>query len=429
MRRTSVFAVFLAAAAGAVPALLVASAGQFADQPFSAFPDHPAIEYSTRATDDPVARLNRRLGEGRARLDTRSPRDLLRSLLDALDVPVESQIVVFSKSSMQARLIAPSNPRTLFFNDSVVVGWVRGGVIEIAAHDPVQGIVFYVLDPGPGTPVRRQDRCLTCHVAVDSLDVPGLLLRSVAAAPDGTLLPHIANFTSDQRNPFEERWAGWYVTGRPSAIRHLGNAPIANRDTRDPVPQALTLPALDDRFATAEYLSRYSDIAALMVFEHQVRMVNLITRIGWEARVWSARPRPDGAATLAGLANELVDYLLFVDEAPLAAPVRGTSGFAEKFAARGPRDRSGRSLRDLDLTTRLMRYRCSYMIYSEAFDALPPDASDAVYRRLWRILSGAERGERYAGLGAAERRAIVEILRETKPGLPGYFRDKRIPPR
>jgi hypothetical protein len=95
------------------------------------------------------------------------------------------------------------------------------------------------------------------------------------------------------------------------------------------------------------------------------------------------------------------------------------------FAARGPRDSRGRSLRDLDLRTRLMRYPCSYLIYSEPFDALPPAAKQAVYARVWAVLSGAVRDGRYDRLTAADRQAVVDILRETKPDLPAYFADGR----
>jgi hypothetical protein len=106
----------------------------------------------------------------------------------------------------------------------------------------------------------------------------------------------------------------------------------------------------------------------------------------------------------------------------LTAPVRGTSGFAERFSAGGPRDRKGRSLYELDLERRLMKYPCSYLIYSPAFDALPPLVKDPIYRRLWELLSGRESDARYrAALSRADRRAIVEILRDTKKDLPRYF--------
>jgi hypothetical protein len=175
-----------------------------------------------------------------------------------------------------------------------------------------------------------------------------------------------------------------------------------------------------------------SDITAQLVFSHQTRMTNLLTRVGWEARAADPSLHPGQAPTpgedarvaamMDGIAREVVDYLLFIDEARLAGQVRGMSGFAERFSASGPRDRRGRSLYELDLTRRLMKYPCSYLIYSAAFDALPPGAKAPIYRRMWQVLSGEEREPRYSSaLALADRQAIVEILRDTKKDLPAYF--------
>jgi hypothetical protein len=158
-----------------------------------------------------------------------------------------------------------------------------------------------------------------------------------------------------------------------------------------------------------------------MVFNHQVQMINLLTRVGWETRFALYDHQDLVARLLQDGSKELVDYLLFIDEAPLGGKIQGSSGFAEKFAARGPRDRTGRSLREFDLERRLMRYPCSYMIYSEAFDGLPAEAKEVIYKRMWQILSGQEKERKYARLSLADRQAIVEILRDTKPGLPDYF--------
>jgi len=158
-----------------------------------------------------------------------------------------------------------------------------------------------------------------------------------------------------------------------------------------------------------------------MVLEHQTHMANLITRMGWESRLAAAEPQPKSQARLQQAATDLVDYLLFVYEVPLPGKVRGSSGFAERFAALGPSDSKGRSLRQLDLDRRLMRYPCSYMIYSDAFDALPESARNLVYRRLWQVLSGQDKDARYARLSPPDRQAILEILRSTKKNLPEFF--------
>jgi hypothetical protein len=381
---------------------------------------HPAIASDSTPSHDPVAELNRKLQNGSAHLTFENGSGYLRSVLQALNVPIESQIAVFSKTSLQLERINPSNPRTLFFNDSVAVGWMGGGMIELAAHDPRQGVKFYTLQQRSVTrPEFAPDTtCLRCHIADASLGVPGMIVRSMYTAPDGSTRLIFGGSFSDHRSPFPERYGGWYVTGDTGAAHHLGNVTIMPEDT----PEALaSAPAIHlDALPIADglYLSRYSDIAALLTFDHQMHMINLITRIGWEARVVSTR---GAGVVLEDAAAEFVDYLLFIDEAPLPSRMRGTSGFYEAFAARGPFDQRGRSLRQLDLDTRLLKYPCSYMIYSEAFDALPAEAKAAIYKRMWQVLSGWG-DKRYARLTPADRRAVVEILRDTKKDLPDYFK-------
>jgi hypothetical protein len=367
-------------------------------------PDDPAIEYSTRPTHDPIAELNRQIQQGQTRLKFDPANGYLRPLLDALGIPVESQMAVFSKTSFQTEGIGPHNPRSVFFNDSVAIAWVRGAwTLEVAAEDPEQGVVFYTVNQMfSEKPVfRRRDDCLTCHNSNNAAGVPGMLVRSVYTARDGKALFQLGSYNTDHSSPMEQRWGGWYVTGKSGGAAHMGQE----------------LASLDGKIDTGGYLSKYSDIVALMVFEHQMRAINLLTRLGWEARYAASRKMalaPDAAVALA-------DYLLFVDEAPLKGRIEGSSGFDRKFAAEGPRDSKGRSLRQFDLERRLMRYPCSYMIYSAAFDALPAGAREAVYQRMWAVLSGKETGERYARLTAGDRQAVIEILRETKPGLPKYF--------
>jgi hypothetical protein len=186
--------------------------------------------------------------------------------------------------------------------------------------------------------------------------------------------------------------------------------------------KTIRLNSLERTFDTRGYLTPYSDIAALMVFEHQMQMTNLLTRVSWETRVAQhGTPLDARRSAIRERVSQLVDYMLLVDEAPIGSKLQGTSGFAEAFSARGPRDGKGRSLRDLDLNTRLFRYPCSYMIYSAQFEHLPADAKAAIYERMWEVLSGKEKDARYRRLSAADRRAIIEILRETKSDVPKYF--------
>ena len=383
-------------------------------------PGHPAIGYPGEA-NDAVARLNRKLQSGEVRLEFEEGTGYLKGLLAALDIPIESQVAVFSGTSLQARIINARNPRTIFFNDSTAVGWMAGGLIEVASLDPKQGANFYLLPQQTTPPLRqlaRDTRCLACHYSTATLGVPGFLVRSIPSSANGMIMPWLGNYTTDHRSPLAERWGGWYVTGRGG--RHLGNAPITDRSLQDVrIDDAnLNVTSLTGRFDAQRYLSPHSDIVALLVFDHQMRMMNLLTRLGWEARI--LEDEGGNGAALNDVVSETVDYMLFVDEAVLEG-ARGTSGFAERFGALGPRDHKGRSLRDLDLQHRLFRYPCSYMIYSEAFDALPQTARNAVYSRLLEVLSGEDTSAKYTHLSPSDRLAILEILRETKKGLPGAF--------
>jgi hypothetical protein len=433
MRRTVLLAGFLT---------FIATAASFAnlDGVFLPGLNHPTIQYYTRPTTDLVAELNRRILNGEVRLKFDGEQGYLRSVLEALNIPVESQIVPFSKTSVQSYRITPKSPRTLFFNDAVTIGWVRGGFIEVAAEDPRQGVHFYTL-PQRAVDVPQfkrgdGDDCLGCHESLDSVGVPGMLVRSFFTAPDGAPIRKLGFSVTDHRTPLAQRWGGWYVTGRSGSIRHMGNAVVTDTDKPDAMvtDDTLNLESLKGKFDTDAYLSPYSDIVALLVFEHQMHMTNLLTRIGWEARVTLFQEQGNKKSEDQTVANpqsldpllrdsakELVDYMLFVDEAPLADKIQGTSGFSQKFSEQGPFDSRGRSLRQFDLQHRLMRYPCSYMIYSEAFAALPPEAKAAIYKRMWEILSGKEKDKKYARLSRDDRKAIVDILRETDKGLPDYF--------
>jgi hypothetical protein len=381
---------------------------------------HPSVNYLNGPTSDPVARLNAKLKSGALTLEAAGMSGYLRSVLDALDVPIESQMLVFSKTSFQQSRIGPQNPRAIYFNDEVSVGWVRGGdVLEFAAQDPTQGTVFYTL-PQPGTgPVefrRNNTSCVQCHSSEATNYVPGMFIGSVYPQKDG-MPAYGPAYLTDHRTPFDLRWGGWYVTGTHSG-RHLGNAVVTDPNNLESMATLATshVRSLEGRFELDGYPSAESDLVALLVIEHQAYMSSLITRIGWEARIGSAAGRQ-----LTAAAAELVDYMLFVDEAPLPDHVEGSTRFAAVFQAKGPRDQKGRSLRDLQLNGRLMKYPCSYLIYSPAFDALPAAAKDVIYQRLWEVLSDVDQSPRYDKLTFADRQAIIEILRATKSDLPDYF--------
>jgi hypothetical protein len=404
--------------------------------------DREPIRYATAPADNAVSRLQKRIDAGETLLAHEDHFGYLRPLLRELNVPVSSQALVFSKTSFQRDRIAPRSPRAVYFGDDAYVGFCQGGeVLEVSAVDPRLGAVFYTLDQrGAGRPrfVRQTDNCVICHASSLNQGLPGHVVRSLYVDEGGLPLLSLGGYRTDHTSPLAQRWGGWYVTGTVGGQGHLGNLVLTEDNPRLPVDNAAgrNVTDLRGRFRTAGYLSPHSDIVALMVLEHQTEMHNRIARatlqtrlaLYEEADINRALGRPadyrseSTARRIAAAGDSLVQYLLFSGEAALAGPVAGTSHFAREFAARGPRDRRGRSLRDFDLQTRLFRHPCSYLVYSPAFDAMPRPVKDHVLRRTWEVLTGKDAGAEYAHLSAADRRAVLEILLDTKPGLPPYWR-------
>jgi hypothetical protein len=339
-----------------------------------------------QAAGDPVARLIDRLAHGHAALEyAANGMGYLPSLLDELDLNPDSQALVFAKNSFQANRISSANPRAIYFNDNVSVGFIPGGdLIEFAALDPKKGVVFYTLDARNASKPDFQGCNTSCH----GLNDTAVLLVQSGSRP------------TDHRTPLAERWGGWFISGAPESLQHRGALP-------------------DGKFDAAKYPVPTSDIVALMTLEHQTRLTTLMMGVNRQARAIA-----EGKMNVEWLdtaADQLVTYMLFANEAPLPAPVKGASSFSETFGQRGPRDQQGRSLRDFDLKTRLFRYPLSYMIYSDLFDGMEPAGRERVYRLLYDVLTGRNTDEKFDRISPVDRRAILEIVRATKRDLPEYW--------
>lgn len=385
----------------------------------------PPIDYLEATPRDAVSALQARLDSGDANLRFDRHFGYLRSLLKQLEVPLASQTLVFSKTSLQVKHISPRTPRAIYFSDDVYVGWVQGGNIEVSTVDPQLGANFYLLEQQETARpkiVRQTYDCLQCHSSGLTRDVPGHLVRSVATGPDGHIRLSAPSYLSDHNSPLRERWGGWYVTGQHGAQRHLGNRfakPTEDPQRLDLEPGA-NVTDLERWFETAGHLSEHSDIVALLVLEHQTNMHNRLARANFLWKI-AAHEKQLTDRSLQEIAAPVVEHLLFSGEAPLTDAIVGTSGFSEQFPRRGPRDEQGRSLRDFDLRRRLFTYPCSYLIYSDAFDQLPAPVKREVYRQLWEALTGTKVAPAFAHLTAGDRQAIVQILRATKLDLPDYW--------
>lgn len=391
----------------------------------------PLVPYDVEMTNyfrleptDVVARLQKRIEQKEIKLNFDEHCGYLLSLLKELEVPLPSQLLVFSKTSLQRPHISPKSPRAIFFNDKVYVAWIPGApMIEIQSFDAKLGAVFYTLEQKarPAAKLQRNNRCLECHISPRTLDVPGPLIRSFETSPEGDVDLLSGNPIVKDQTPIEERWGGWFVTGTYGNLTHRGNR-FGNLNVipREPERIASTnLTELSRQNDLAIYPRQTSDIVALMILEHQTHMENLLTRLNYEAaaalRLWG------DVRSLTQLSESFLKCLLFIDEAPILGPIEGSLEFEKWFEAQGPIDKHGHSLRQLDLETRLFKFPCSYLIYSDAFERLPYSLRQHLYHRIWSILTGEDHGADYQKISAETKRTILEILTQTKSNLPAYW--------
>jgi hypothetical protein len=387
--------------------------------------DYPFIHYSDPPVHNDIARLQRRIDAGSVTLTSTPQHGYLESILKALNINPDSQTLVFSKTSLQIDAISAATPRAIYFNADTYVAWVqKTGMLEIVTMDADRGPVFYTLSAAESRPHLKREalRCLTCHDSYSELGggVPRFLFESTYEVQHGKLIPDaVARETADE-TPLAERWGGWYVTGQDGGAQHLGNIqpPAANSPVALDKVRRGSLASLDSLLDTSAYLRNTSDIVALLVLEHQVTVHNLIIRANFKSRMLLARLLPTGdAATLhwaqlpptvqarlEQLLGPLVDGLALRNAAPLPDEVAGSNGYAAWFQAQGPKDSQGRSLRALDLRSRVFRYPLSFLIYSEGFDALPLLVRERLYEKLAHNLHATPDGQ-----------TAFDILLATKP--------------
>lgn len=415
--------------------------------PLSAFAqfdiEHEPINYLKAPLSDSISQLQKRLNAEEVRLTFDDKSGYLASVLKTLNVSETSQMLVFSKTSFQRNRINPRTPRAIYFNDDVYIGWCQNGdVVEVSAVDPQLGGNFYSLDQEDvDRPkfARHTDTCTLCHASSVTQGVPGHLVRSVFPDSSGNPILSTTTYRTTSQSPLKQRWGGWYVSGTHGQQRHMGN--MIAKSSREPeafdVDAGANVTDLSKLINVEPYLTPHSDIVAFLVFEHQAPAHNALTLANYQAKLALRDevilrtmskdpnlPRTDGIQRRLDHSAELVlKHFLFVEEAPLTDRVQGTSGFAEQFAQRGPRDKRGRSLRDFNLRTRIFQHPCSYLIYSAAFDGLPPELKQIVYRKLHDVLTGIDQSSTYQHLTNEDRQTILAILLDTKRDLPPSWRE------
>ena len=377
--------------------------------------------------------LLEQVDQGKVNLGDMPGKQRVHRVLDELEVPVESQVLVFTKTSLQRRVVNPQNPRAIYFNEDAYVGWIPGGRLEIASVDPKVGPVFFFerpLDQHDGPLFTKPDSCIGCHAGSAANFMPGLLGRSVFPNEQGRNIKSITS--ADQAGhevPFKDRWGGWYVTGNHGGLRHMGNA-LAKRENdkvsidRD---RFANIDKLDAFFDVGTQLTTSSDVLALMILDHQIGMHDRLIEAHYRVRhALHEDTLVDSDDTLltdeanrvvANEADRILRYLLFKDEQALSGDrrVNGHGKFEATFLSNKRTDNDGRSLKDLQLVDHMFQYRCSYMIYSKSFQGLPVILKGRIYRDLAENLLSDTTSELYLHLEADERRAIFAILKATLP--------------
>ena len=396
--------------------MLVATAADYRDF------DQPPHDYWKRTPHDRFSRWMTNVQSGKVELDYSGEKAFVASVLKSLDIPSSSQMLVFSTTSLQLSLISPRTPRAIFFNEDIYLGYVVGGKIEIVSVDPDLGGIFYIFDiPRNGQPPRpeRATRCMNCHAREDTGYVPGLVVKSVVPGPRGGSLKSFRQEQSGHGIPLDQRFGGWYVTGLANFTNHWGN--LIGQSTPQGMQRISAVPGT--MFSYDRYLVPNSDVLPQLLHEHQIGFVNRAIEATYRTRTHLAEDSGKLTAAHAAILDEqartLTRYLLFADEIPLPqGGIAGEAEFKTDFASVRRIGQGGASLKDFDLRTRLFQHRCSYMIYSLAFQGLPPEMKQRVFTRLALALNTAKPDKDFAYLPTAEKQTIRGILKTTLPELP-----------
>jgi hypothetical protein len=385
----------------------------------------PPHNYNEHQPKDRFAGLLKQIEKGEFQPDTSSDQALLRSLLQGLKVPVSSQILLFSASSLQSEIINPRNPRALFFNEDTYVGYVPGGVLEVAAADPEVGPIFYVFDRlqpgGPFPRVQRGTKCFNCHGGTATKRLPGLIAESLLVSQAGSSLETYRRDEQGHQIPLENRFGGWHLTGKHHISGHKANVFGLARGGK--IEKTEVVPG--QTWDTAKHLLPTSDILPHLVHEHQIGFENRLVRGIYIVRqLKHDRKGMLGSAEQAEIdawSQDFARYVLFADEAKFPREgIEGDPAYVRDFLEGRITSKRGLSLKDFDLKTRLFKHRCSFMLYTDTWEHAPKEIKDRVYYRMAEALRDAQPSMPH--LATEERRVIREILKETLRDLPAWWR-------
>ena len=401
-----------------------------------AFYERSPIDYENGKEDNEVVRLQKKLDSG-LNLDYDSQHGYLNAVLKALNIPVSSQTLVFSKTSFHRKLISTHNPRAIYFNKNTYIGWVDGArVLEVGVADKNLGAVFYTFTQSKTEKPKfvRDDSCLSCHASGRTQNEPGFFIRSVFPDKDGEPVSRAGEDRVDHTTPIDLRWGGWFVTADNFNSPHRGNGYVKKDGPYKVSPvSAKSLNDLSNFFDSEKYLTSTSDIQALMALEHQVKMHNLFTTTKFRSlhalhneKVINEALGETGRRDLTkrilnNAATEILDYMLYENEISLKGnEFSGIEKFRQDFASMAPRDSKGRSLAELSFDRKMGKFSCSWLIYCDSFLGLPVELKEIVLQRLIKILTGEIIPDKYIHVRKS-RDEIHAILLETHADYKAQF--------
>ena len=402
-----------------------------------AFYERSPVDYENGKESNEVVRLQAKLDKG-LKLEHDNKHGYLKAVLDALDIPVSSQVLVFSKTSFHRKLISTHNPRAMYFNKNTYVGWVDGAeVLEIGVADENLGAVFYTFSQTKQKKLKfnRDDSCLSCHASGRTENEPGFFIRSVFPDKRGEPIARAGEDRVDHTTPIELRWGGYFVTAEKFTAAHRGNGYVETEGKYEiKHKEAKTFKDLDMFFDPDKFLTDTSDIQALMAMEHQVKMHNIFTSTKFRSMhalhnekvineaLGETGRRDLTKRILSNAANEILEYMLFENELSIKGmEIRGKKEFNKAFSYTAPKTKDGKSLSELTFENSMVKYPCSWLIYSDSFKGLPVELKELVLQRLINILTGAEVPDKFIHL-RKQRQEIHSILLETHPEYAAEFR-------
>ena len=386
-------------------------------------PPHSYLDWKPK---DRFAEFQEKAQKGGVKLDTTNDKAFLTSLLEALNIPISSQILVFSASSLQSEIINPRNPRALYFNEDTYLGWVPGGLVEIIAADPEMGPMFYVFDrlrPGGPVPnVTRSTKCMNCHAGNATRRLPGLIAESLLVSRAGSSLETFRRDVQGHQIPLELRFGGWHLTGQHNIANNKANVMGIPNNGRNEITSVNPGQYSD----LSLHLLPTSDILPNLVNEHQMGFENRLVYAIYTVRQLKSEGKgmlgASAKAEIEERAQELARYIVFADEAKFPAKgMVGDPAYVQAFLRDRKTSKTGLSLKDLDLKTHMFKHRCSYMLYTDTWKAAPKELKERVYYHMALYLR-EQPDAQHAHLAPGERVAIRGILKDTMKDLPAWWR-------